>query len=74
MRDLLLLSILPFLIYASFKQPFIALGLWLWSAAFDINSLVFGVAASVKYNKLFAILTMISFFFLSTLLKLIFVL
>jgi probable O-glycosylation ligase (exosortase A-associated) len=40
----------------------IALALWLWTAAFNINQLVYGVAASISYNKLFAGITMLSFF------------
>ena len=63
MRDLLLVLVLPFLIYAAFRKPFIALSLWLWTSSFNINQLLYGFAASITYNKLFAGLTMLSFLF-----------
>ena len=37
MRDIFLLLILPFLIYAMFKRPFVAVGLWVWTAMFFPN-------------------------------------
>jgi len=61
MRDLLILVILPLLVYATLSRPAIGLGLWLWSSAFNINQLVYGIASSITYSKLFAGLTIISF-------------
>jgi len=63
MRDLVLISILPLLIYYGFKRPFIGSGLWLWTSAFNINNLVYGVATSITYNRLFAIVTIIGFLY-----------
>jgi len=53
MRDLILLSILPFVIYAMAKRPFIGLGLWIWTALFFPNAWVYGPASSLRYNLLF---------------------
>jgi len=61
MRDLLLLGILPFLLYAMFKRPFIALGMWPWTALFFPNGWVYGIAGSIRYNLLFASVTIISY-------------
>ena len=62
MRDLGMLVILPFILYTSFKRPFIALGLWLWSSAISLNGLVYGMAGSIPFAKLFAGVTILSFF------------
>jgi len=63
MRDLVLVSLLPLLIYYSFKRPFIGAGLWLWTSAFNVNHLVYGFASSITYNRLFAIVTILSYLF-----------
>ena len=57
MRDIFLLAVLPFLIYAIFQRPFIGLGLWIWTALFYPNGWVYGIATSIRYNLLFACLT-----------------
>ncbi|MBC7404205.1 MAG: putative O-glycosylation ligase, exosortase A system-associated [Cytophaga sp.] len=57
MRDIFLLAVLPFLIYAIFQSPFIGLGLWIWTALFNPNGWVYGIATSIRYNLLFAALT-----------------
>jgi probable O-glycosylation ligase (exosortase A-associated) len=62
MRDIAIVLMLPILLYTGFKRPFIALGLWLWSSAFNINQVVYGFAASITFAKLFAGLTIMSFF------------
>lgn len=64
MRDLVLLLAFLLLLYPVFKKPFIAVSLWLWTALFFPNGWVFGIAASVKYNLIFAILTICGIFFL----------
>ena len=64
MRDIFLLVVLPFLIYAIFQRPFIGLGLWIWTALFFPNGWVFGIAGSIRYNFLFAGLTI--FVYLTT--------
>lgn len=53
MRDLYMLAILPFILYAVAKRPFIALGLWVWTALFFPNGWVYGIAGSIRYNLLF---------------------
>jgi probable O-glycosylation ligase (exosortase A-associated) len=57
MRDALLLTVLPFLIFAIFRRPFIGLGLWMWTAMFFPNGWVYGIASNIRYNLLFAGLT-----------------
>lgn len=57
MRDIVLLSILPFLVYAILQRSFIGLGLWIWTAMFFPNGWVYGIAGSIRYNLLFAGLT-----------------
>lgn len=57
MRDIFLLAVLPLLLYAIFQSPFIGLGLWIWTALFNPNGWVYGAATSIRYNLLFAALT-----------------
>ncbi len=54
MRDLFLLAILPLMLYAIAKRPFIGLGLWIWTALFFPNAWVYGPAQAIRYNLLFA--------------------
>jgi len=61
MRDLFLLAVLPFLVYAMFKRPFIALGMWPWTALFFPNGWVYGIAGSIRYNLLIAGITIIGY-------------
>lgn len=61
MRDLFLLGILPFLLYAMFKRPFIALGMWPWTALFFPNGWVYGIAGSIRYNLLIAGVTIFGY-------------
>lgn len=53
MRDLFLLAILPIFIYAMAKRPFVALGMWVWTALFFPNGWVYGLASGIRYNLLF---------------------
>lgn len=53
MRDLILLSLLPLMLVAVAKRPFIALGMWIWTAMFFPNGWVYGVASAIRYNLLF---------------------
>jgi probable O-glycosylation ligase (exosortase A-associated) len=61
MRDLVIVAVLPFLLYAMGKRPFIGLGLWMWTALFFPNGWLFGFASSIRYNLLFAGLTIGSY-------------
>ena len=53
MRDLVLLSLLPLMLVAVAKRPFIALGMWIWTAMFFPNGWVYGIASVIRYNLLF---------------------
>lgn len=53
MRDLVLLSLLPFTLIAMTNRPFIALGMWIWTAMFFPNAWVYGIASTIRYNLLF---------------------
>lgn len=61
MRDLVLLSILPFVIYAMAKRPFIGIGLWIWTALFYPNAWVYGAAGHLRYNLLFTSVAILSY-------------
>jgi len=52
-RDLFMLAVLPLLLYAVAKRPFIALGLWVWTSLFFPNGWVYGMAGVIRYNLLF---------------------
>ena len=54
MRDLLLLGLLPIMLYLMAQRPFIAVGMWLWTALFFPNGWVYGIAGAVRYNLVFA--------------------
>lgn len=62
MRDLALLTILPYLVYSAFKKPFIGIGLWMWTSCFKIDQLVYGIAASIPYTQVFAGIAILSVF------------
>lgn len=53
MRDLVLLSLLPLFLIAMTNRPFIALGMWIWTAMFFPNGWVYGMASVIRYNLLF---------------------
>lgn len=66
MRDVFLLAVLPFLIVAMMNRPFIGLGLWIWTALFFPNGWVYGVAGVIRYNLLFAGVTLFSYAIMKT--------
>lgn len=53
MRDLFMLAMLPVMLYAMAKRPFIAVGMWVWTALFFPNGWVYGAASGIRYNLLF---------------------
>jgi probable O-glycosylation ligase (exosortase A-associated) len=61
MRDLVILAILPFLLYAMAKRPFIGLGLWIWTALFFPNGWLYGIAGTIRYNLLFTGMTIFAY-------------
>ncbi len=62
MRDAFLLAIFPILIYVIFQRAFIGLGLWIWTAMFFPNGWVYGIAQNIRYNLVFAGLTIVVYF------------
>ena len=61
MRDLLLLALLPIMLYTMAQRPFIAVGMWLWTALFFPNGWVYGIAGALRYNLVFAAVAIISY-------------
>jgi len=61
MRDIVLLAILPFLVYAILQRPFIGLGMWIWTAMFFPNGWVYGLASNIRFNLLFTGLTVFAY-------------
>ena len=61
MRDLVLLSVLPFMLYFMAKRPFIGLGMWIWTALFFPNAWVYGIAGNIRYNLLFTTVAILSY-------------
>lgn len=61
MRDLVLLSVLPFMLYFMAKRPFIGLGMWIWTALFFPNAWVYGVAGNIRYNLLFTTVAIVAY-------------
>jgi len=62
MRDLVLLSLLPLILFAMGNRPFIALGMWIWTAMFFPNGWVYGIASGIRYNLLFAAFAVAGYF------------
>lgn len=61
MRDLVMLSVLPFMLYFMAKRPFIGAGMWIWTALFFPNAWVYGAAGSIRYNLLFTTVAIVSY-------------
>ena len=61
MRDLFLLGLLPVFLYAMAQRPFIAVGMWVWTALFFPNAWVYGMAGGIRYNLLFAAVAIIGY-------------
>lgn len=61
MRDLVMLILLPVMLYAMAQRPFIAVGMWLWTALFFPNAWVYGIAGIPRYNLLFATVAVVSY-------------
>jgi len=61
MRDLLILALLPVMLYTMAQRPFIAVGMWLWTALFFPNGWLYGFASIVRFNLLFTGVAMLSY-------------
>lgn len=55
MRDLVFVLILPFLVHAACKAPFISLGLCVWTTLLFPNGWMYGFAKSIRVNLLFSL-------------------
>lgn len=66
MRDAILICLLPVLMYYAIKRPFIGLSLWLWSSLVPMQTWSYGVATTIRWNMIFALCTMIGYFFQSS--------
>lgn len=56
MRDLFFLMLFPIMLYFIAKRPFIALGMWIWTALFFPNAWMYGLGTTPRYNLIFALL------------------
>jgi probable O-glycosylation ligase (exosortase A-associated) len=61
MRDLFFLALLPALLYMMARRPFIALGMWIWTAMFFPNAWLYGMASSFRYNLIFTGVAILSY-------------
>lgn len=62
MRDIFFLAILPVFLYAMIRRPFIAIGMWVWTAMFFPNAWLYGFASVVRYNLLFTGVAVLGYF------------
>lgn len=62
MRDIFFLLIIPFLLYASLKRPFIGAAMWLWVAMHYPNGWVYGFAGDFRYNLIIVVCAFLSYF------------
>jgi probable O-glycosylation ligase (exosortase A-associated) len=53
MRDMFFLALLPLMLYLMAKRPFIAMGMWIWTAMFFPNAWMYGIASGIRYNLIF---------------------
>ncbi|MFC5477628.1 putative O-glycosylation ligase, exosortase A system-associated [Massilia suwonensis] len=63
MRDLFLLAVLPLMLYTMAQRPFIAVGMWVWTALFFPNGWVYGAAGHIRYNLLFTAIAILGYLF-----------
>lgn len=61
MRDLFMLGLLPLLLYTMAQRPFIAVGMWVWTALFFPNAWVYGIAGHIRYNLLFTAVAILGY-------------
>jgi probable O-glycosylation ligase (exosortase A-associated) len=61
MRDLLILCLLPIMLYTMAQRPFIAVGMWLWTALFFPNGWLYGFASIIRFNLLFTGVAILSY-------------
>lgn len=62
MRDLFLVLLFPVFLYFGFRSPYISLYLWLWTSMFPLQNWVYGMALSLRFNLVFALMTILGYF------------
>jgi probable O-glycosylation ligase (exosortase A-associated) len=62
MRDFLMLLLFPVMLYTMAKRPFIAVGMWVWTALFFPNGWLYGIASVIRFNLAFAAIAILSYF------------
>jgi probable O-glycosylation ligase (exosortase A-associated) len=62
LRDLLMLSALVLMVPMIFFRPHTGIVIWAWTAMLVPNTFLFGIGASVRYNLIFAVATLIAWF------------
>lgn len=61
-RDLLMISALLVMVPMIFMRPHVGMILWAWTAMLVPNSFLFGIGASIRYNLIFAVATLVAWF------------
>lgn len=61
MRDVFFLAMLPLLMYLMARRPFIAVGMWIWTALFFPNAWLYGFANNFRYNLIFTAITILGY-------------
>lgn len=61
MRDLVFVLVLPFILFAAWRRPFIALGLNLWTALIFPNGWMYGFATSIRVNLILAFIMFVTY-------------
>lgn len=61
MRDLLIVCLLPIMLYTMAQRPFLAVGMWLWTALFFPNGWLYGFASIIRFNLLFTGVAILSY-------------
>ena len=62
MRDLVFVLAFLFILYATFKRPFIGAAMWLWVAMHFPNGWVYGFAGDFRYNLIIVLSALFSYF------------
>ncbi len=62
MRDLVFVLAFLFILYATFKRPFIGAAMWLWVAMHFPNGWVYGFAGNFRYNLIIVLSALLSYF------------
>ncbi|MGR5134600.1 putative O-glycosylation ligase, exosortase A system-associated [Vibrio alfacsensis] len=62
MRDLVFIVFFAVILFISFRKPFIAVSIWLWSGLFVPIYWLYGFAESIPFNVIFSAVTVLSYF------------